>query len=190
MNQALSGAGLFLVQALLTIATFAVLLRFILQAVRADFYNPITQGIVRLTDPVLRPLHRVIPSAGGLDLAALLLAVVLQILLIQVLFTGLGPVTTLVLSGFRLLTLVLDIYFWALIIIVILSWVAPGNAHPAAMLLHQITEPLVAPFRRLIPPMGGLDFSIMAVFLILIVIREYLLPGLALELGIGRAALG
>jgi YggT family protein len=58
------------------------------------------------------------------------------------------------------------------------------------MLLHQITEPLVAPFRRLIPPMGGLDFSIMAVFLILIVIREYLLPGLALELGIGRAALG
>jgi YggT family protein len=72
----------------------------------------------------------------------------------------------------------------------VISWVAPGSRHPGAELLHQITEPLLAPFRRLIPPMGGLDFSVMVVFLVLIMVREYLIPGIALELGIGRGALG
>lgn len=190
MNQAFSGAGLFLVQALLTIATFAFLLRFILQAVRADFYNPITQGIVRLTDPVLRPLRKVLPSAGGLDLGALLICVLLQFLLVFAAFGGVPIVTALLLGTFQLLMLVLDLYFWALILIVILSWIAPGSAHPGAMLLQQVTEPVIAPFRRIIPPMGGLDLSVMAVFLVLIVIREYLLPGLMIEMGLGRAALG
>jgi YggT family protein len=189
MNQALSGAGLFLVQAVFTIASFAVLARFILQAVRADFYNPITQAIVRITDPVLKPLRKVIPSAGGLDLAALLVVIVLQVLLVFVMFGGIGPFTAVVLSSFRLLMLVLDIYFWSLIIIVILSWVAPQTRHPGAELLHQVTEPLVAPFRRLIPPMGGLDFSVLVVFLVLTIVREYLVPGLAAEVGIPRGAL-
>ncbi len=83
--------------------------------------------------------------------------------------------------------LVLDLYFWALIIMVILSWVAPGTYHPGIALLYQLTEPVVAPFRRLIPPMGGLDFSVLFVFLILVVVRDYLLPGLMLEVGLPRA---
>lgn len=190
MNQAISGAGLFLVQAIITLATFAFLLRFILQAVRADFYNPITQAIVRITDPVLKPARKVIPPISGLDVASLLLTLLLQFALVFVLFSGVSPVTAAVLASFRLLMLVLDIYFWALIIIVVISWVAPGSSHPGADLLHQVTEPLLAPFRRLIPPMGGLDFSVMVVFLVLVLIREYLLPGIAFELGIGRAALG
>ena len=72
MNQAISGAGLFLVQAIITLGTFAFLLRFVLQAVRADFYNPITQAIVRLTDPLLKPARRIVPPIGGLDVASLL----------------------------------------------------------------------------------------------------------------------
>ncbi|MEE4301897.1 MAG: YggT family protein [Pseudomonadales bacterium] len=190
MNQAISGAGLFLVQAVITLATFAFLLRFILQAVRADFYNPITQAIVRITDPVLKPARKVIPPIAGLDVASLLLTLLLQFALVFILFSGVSPLTAAVLASFRLLTLVLNIYFWALIIIVVISWIAPGSRHPGADLLHQLTEPLLAPFRRLIPPVGGLDFSIMVVFLVLVMIREYLLPGIAFELGIGRAALG
>lgn len=190
MNQAISGAGLFLVQAIITLATFAFLLRFILQAVRADFYNPITQAIVRITDPVLKPARKVIPPISGLDVASLVLTLLLQFALVFVLFSGVSPLTAAVLASFRLLRLVLDIYFWALIIIVVISWIAPGSRHPGADLLHQVTEPLLAPFRRLIPPMGGLDFSVMVVFLVLVMVREYLLPGIAFELGIGRAALG
>lgn len=189
MNEAMSGAGMFLVQAIFTLASFAVIARFILQAVRADFYNPLTQAIVRVTDPILKPLHKVIPSAGGLDLAALALAILLQVALVFVVFGNVGPLTAVVLSSFRLLMLILDVYFWALIILVVLSWVAPGTRHPGAELLGQVTAPLVEPFRRLIPPVGGLDFSILVVFLILTMVREYLVPGLAAEFGIPRGAL-
>ncbi|MEE4361226.1 MAG: YggT family protein [Pseudomonadales bacterium] len=189
MNNAIGGAGYFLVTVLFNLATFAFLVRFILQAVRADFYNPITQGIVRLTDPVLRPLRRLIPSAGGLDLAALLVAILLQMLAILLFTSGASIVTVLLVSAFKLLSLVLDIYFWALVVIVIISWVAPGTYNPAAALLQQITEPLLAPFRRLIPPVGGLDFSVMVAFLVLIVIRDYLLPGLLLEVGLNPGLL-
>jgi YggT family protein len=189
MSSAMSGAGHFLIEALFTLATFAVLMRFVLQAVRADFYNPISQAIVRITDPVLRPLRRILPSTGGLDLAALLVAIALQLLLLLLVFRGLSPVTGFLVASFRLLTLVLDLYFWALILIVILSWVAPGSRHPGAALLYQVTEPLLAPFRRLIPPVGGLDFSVMVVFLVLVVVREYLVPGLAAEAGIPRGLL-
>ncbi|HSG88357.1 MAG TPA: YggT family protein [Pseudomonadales bacterium] len=190
MNQAMSGAGLFLVQTIITLATFAFLLRFILQAVRADFYNPISQGIVRVTDPVLRPLRRVIPPIGGLEISALLLALLLQIALTYVVYGAISPVAALLVGAFQLLYIVLDLYFWALVLIVILSWVAPGSRHPGAMLLHQITEPLLAPFRRLIPPIGGIDLSVMAVFLILVLIQNYLLPGIMFELGLGRGAIG
>ena len=88
MNQAISGAGLFLVQAIVTLGTFAFLLRFVLQAVRADFYNPITQAIVRLTDPLLKPARKIVPPIGGLDVASLLIAVLFQFALIFLLFSG------------------------------------------------------------------------------------------------------
>lgn len=189
MNQAITGAGFFIIQTALTLFTFAVLARFIIQAVRADFYNPICQAIVKVTDPVLKPLRRILPSAGGLDLASLLVALVLQILLLMLLYTGLNIPGALLVAPFRLLVLVLDIYFWALLIVVILSWVAPMSHHPGATLLHQVTEPLLAPFRRLIPPMGGLDFSILVVFLVLMVLREFLVPGVAAEVGIPRPLL-
>jgi len=192
MGNAITGAGAFLLQALLTLATLAALLRFILQAVRADFYNPISQAIVKLTDPVLAPLRRMMPRAGGLDLASLLLALLLQALEIALL--RIGPAAagsfigiTLAAASFSLLVLVLNVYFWALIIVVILSWVAPGTYHPGIALLYQITEPVVAPVRRLVPPVGGLDFSVLVVFLLLAVVRDFLLPGMLHEIGIPTA---
>ena len=190
MNQAFSGGAVFLVDTLLTLATIFFLLRFVLQAVRADFYNPITQGIVRLTDPVLKPLRRVVPPAGGLDSAALLLCILLQTLLL--LFLGAAPVTAVGCAGTpeATLDLLLDLYWFALIILVVASWIAPGNRHPGLDLLYQVTEPVVAPFRRLIPPMGGLDLSIIFVFLALSLVANYLLPGITLELGLYPAVYG
>ena len=189
MNQAATGAGYFIIQTILTLFCLAVLLRFILQAVRADFYNPLSQAIVKITEPVLKPIRMVLPTFGGLDIAALLVALLLQMALAMLLFTGLPAGSAAIVAPFRLLMLVFDVYFWALLIMVILSWVSPGNRHPGAMLIHQITEPLLLPFRRLIPPVGGLDFSILAVFILLMLVREFLVPGIAAEMGVPRQLL-
>lgn len=153
-----------------------VLLRFILQICRADFYNPISQFIVKATNPLLIPLRRIIPSYRGFDSASLVLALVLQILLVlvvyQVAFTHWGQalpqVVGLALLG--LLQSLVQLYTWSLILVVIISWVAPGSYHPGAQLLHQITEPLLAPIRRMLPATGGLDLSPMVLMLLLFII--------------------
>lgn len=153
-----------------------VLLRFILQVCRADFYNPISQFVVKATNPLLIPLRRIIPSVRGLDTASLVLAFVLQFILLLLInrepfdhvVSLAGQVAAFSLLG--LLNLVVQLYTWSLILVVIISWVAPGSYHPGAQLLHQITEPLLAPIRRLLPPVGGLDLSPMVLMLILFVI--------------------
>ncbi len=153
-----------------------VLLRFILQVCRADFYNPISQFVVKATNPLLIPLRRVIPSIRGLDTASLLLALLLQFALVlvvnQIPFGHLGTLFGQVLAAalLELLNAVVQLYTWALIIVVIISWVSPGSYHPGAQLLHQITEPALAPIRRLLPPIGGLDLSPMVLMLLLFLI--------------------
>ncbi len=183
----LSQTALFIITTLLQLLTYAVLLRFILQTVRADYTNPICQAIVRITDPLVRPLRLVIPGWGGLDLAALVAGILLQMLKIAAIAllsgTALAFSAGLLLSLFTLATTsllltVLDLYFWSLIIVVVLSWVAPTSYHPAAMLLREITEPLLHPVRNLLPPVGGLDFSVLVVMMVIIVLRDILLPGL------------
>lgn len=165
-----------LVQIIGSLYITLVLLRFILQVCRADFYNPISQFIVKATNPLLIPLRRVIPSIRGLDSASLALALLLQIILVlvinQIPLGHLGEIFGQVLAAalIQLLNAVVQLYTWALIIIVIISWVAPGSYHPGAQLLAQITEPLLAPIRRILPPMGGLDLSPMVLMLVLFVI--------------------
>ncbi|MAM88525.1 YggT family protein [Allohahella sp. A8] len=152
-----------------------VILRFLLQLSRADFYNPITQFIVKATNPLILPLRRVIPGLGGVDLAAIVLALILQIVLLLIILTvaspaGAGFPPLLPLLGvaiIKVLQLTLQIYFVAIIAVIILSWVAPGSRHPGAMLLVQLTEPVLAPIRRLLPSLGGLDLSPIVVFLII-----------------------
>jgi YggT family protein len=154
----------------------AMLLRFILQVVRADFYNPITQFLVRATNPLVIPLRRIIPGLGGFDLATLVLALVLQIAAIVTLLlvNGQGfpnPVQLVLWAALGLVGLLVYIYFFAILGMIILSWVAAGSGHPAIYLLYQITEPVMAPFRRLLPSMGGLDLSPLLVFIIINVIQ-------------------
>ncbi|MFU8814266.1 MAG: YggT family protein [Pseudomonadales bacterium] len=182
MNEALN----YLVSFILQIAAFLFVGRFLLQACRVDFYNPISQGLVKATDPVLRPLRSVLPGYRNLDLAAFLAAVVVQIILIMSLgalqgaFVG-NIVAVLAAGVLQVLMLIIRIFWWSILIVIIAGWIAPGSSHPALLLLHQITEPLLAPARRLLPSLGGLDFSPIMVFLILGLL-ERILPQIFLAL--------
>ncbi|MEM1153451.1 MAG: YggT family protein [Pseudomonadota bacterium] len=154
----------YLVQTFLNLYLFAMLLRFLLQLVRADFYNPICQFLVKITNPLVLPLRKIIPGVGGLDTASLLLAYLLQITsiaaLVYIKLGGLPPIVMLMISAaIGLIALAIKIYFFAIVAMIIVSWVAPGSRHPGVYLLFQITEPVMAPFRNIIPPLGGLDLS-------------------------------
>jgi YggT family protein len=156
-------AGVFLVQTLFGLYTGAVMIRFLLALVRADFYNPISQFLVKVTNPPLVPLRRVIPSLGGIDLASLVLLLALQVL--ELLAIGLikgvsfQPAGLVVLSVAELLALLFQIYFFTILIQVVLSWVSPGGYNPAVSLLYSLNEPLLGRARRMLPPIHGFDLS-------------------------------
>jgi len=169
-----SNAGLFLLNVIFGLYIFAVLLRFLLQLVRADFYNPIAQFLVAITNPPLKPLRRVIPGMYGIDFASLALLLLLELVLQTLLATLLNqPVTvaTLFVRGiFDLLHSTLNVFLFGILIMVILSWI---NPYPNALsqLLGRLTEPLLRPARRAIPSLAGIDLSPMLVMLVLILMQ-------------------
>lgn len=159
---------------------FIVLLRFLLQLARADYYNPISQAVVKLTNKPLVPLQKALPRAGRFDLSALLLALVVKaatVGLIIVVNGGDVPIVELLLrSAITVLDTILMIYFWGVLASVIISWVAPGSYHPGPQLIQQLTEPLMELFRKVIPPIGGLDLSPILIFLVIQIVRGQLAP--------------
>ena len=164
MSGQLIAAGDFLIRTLFDLYIMAVLLRFMLQLVRADFYNPISQFLVTVTNPPLVPLRRVIPGFAGIDMAAVLLLVGLEVLKFVVLYLALYQLIPnvfglLVLAVGELLQTAVNIYFFAIIIMVIASWIASGAYNPLLAVLSSLTEPLMRPARRLMPPIGGFDLS-------------------------------
>ncbi|CRL50043.1 MULTISPECIES: YggT family protein [Pseudomonas] len=179
----LNDAAIFIIKTLGSLYLLIVLMRFILQLVRANFYNPLCQFIVKATQPLLKPLRRVIPSMFGLDMSSLVLALIIQMLLIAVILALKGfMVDWLLLVPWALIalfSLFLNILFYAMIISVILSWVAPGSHNPGAELVAQITEPVLAPFRRIIPNLGGLDISPIFAFIVIQLLQSWLIPRLA-----------
>lgn len=180
----LNQAALYVLQTLGSLYLMIVLLRFILQLVRADFYNPLSQFIVRSTQPLLKPLRRIIPSIGGLDIASLILALLVQLVLMALTLllaygiTG-NPVALLIWSVIGISSLFINIFFYALIISVILSWVAQGSDNPAAKLVNQLCEPLLMPFRRLMPNLGGLDLSPIFAFITIKLLDMLVIKNLA-----------
>jgi|GEM_PF-5641 len=166
------GAAVFLIDFAFSVYIFIVLTRFVLQLARADFYNPISQFVLRATNPLLAPLRRIIPGYRGLDIASLVLILILIVAKALMLLTiqtgglpaGIGP-QLLVYTLRELASLILDYVFWAVLVRVILSWVAPDPSNPVVRVVIQITEPLMAPVRRLLPDMGGLDLSPLIVLL-------------------------
>lgn len=178
MNNAL----FYVLDVILGLAALLFMLRFLLQAVRADFYNPITQSIVSITDPVLKPLRLVIPSRKNLDFAAFLGAYGAKCLLAYLVlkFGGnfSGSIATVLITGlYQTLLLVTEVFWWSILIGVIASFVAQGNQHPALQVVAQLTDPLMEPVRKVLPSAGGLDFSPLVVILGLGVIQQ-LLPSL------------
>ena len=180
-------AGVFLVQTLFGLYIGAVMLRFLLALVRADFYNPISQFLVKITNPPLKPLRRIIPGVMGIDLASILLMLVLQalklILIGAIQGFGLHPAGLLVLAAAELLSLLVNIYFITILIQVILSWVSPGGYNPAVALLYSLNNPLLGRARRLLPPIHGFDLS---PILVIIALQLFLILVIAPISDLGR----
>lgn len=158
-----SSLGVFLIDTLVSLYVFALMLRFLLQWVEADFYNPISQFLVKLTHPPLRYLRRFIPSVRRIDTASLALMLTVQMLADYLVFTlqqiSVSPASLVVVALGQLLELLYNIVFYSILISVVLSWVAPRGYNPAVKLLHDLTDPLLGFFRRFLPPMGGVDIS-------------------------------
>ena len=160
-----------------------VIARFLLQVAKADFYNPISQAVFKATDPVVRVLRSFIPGYKGVDFSSLILAFIVQFIAISVtilLYGGAIPSVGFIItwSFIGVLNFIILFYYYALIASIVMSFVmmfsGNMNPHPILLLVWQITEPIMAPFRRVIPPMGGLDFSPIFIFLIIGLIRNFI----------------
>lgn len=171
MPSNLTAALVFIINAVAQLYLFVLLLRLLLPWLRADFRNPIAQAILKITSPVVVPLRRVIPPFGRIDTATILVAFIIQYLLILVILLIYGQtasfldiaLTTLV----DLVLLTLRLFVFAIIIRVILSWIAPGGYNPATAIIHTLTDRVLQPFRRIIPPLGGLDLSPLAAIILI-----------------------
>ncbi|MDZ7923504.1 MAG: YggT family protein [Marinagarivorans sp.] len=180
---------LFIVDTLASLYIGAVLVRFLLQVARADFYNPLSQMIVKVTNPLLKPLRKVIPGFGGFDIAALVLAFLAQLIFLQLIMLiqggsiGLQGGSVLIWAILKITLTLLNIYIISMFVVAIASFIAPGNNNPALNLMRQLIEPICAPARRFIPPMGGMDFSFMAVAMLIYILKIFVI-GTAANYGI------
>lgn len=159
----LEQASLFLVDTVIGLYVIVMMLRAILEATRADFYNPISQFIWQATQPVLTLPERLIPRWRNFNIAAITVIVLLCFINIQLALFIVdylaGPGQVLLWTVCKAAVLLINLYFFAILIQVIMSWVSPGVHSPATALLWRITEPLLRPFREMVPPIGGLDIS-------------------------------
>jgi len=182
MNDYLANPLILIVQTLFQLYIWVVLIRYFLQLFRGDFYNPITQAVVKATNPLLIPLRRIVPSIGRHDIASLVLALVLTALMIVVIAAINGrPMTGQALFGATLyfgFKMLIDLFFWTVLIRALLSWFAQGRT-AASSFLEDLTDPVLKPVQRILPPLGGIDLSPLAVLLGLQVIQMLVLPILA-----------
>ena len=161
----MSSAAKYLIELVFDLATLLFLARFVIQACRVNFYNPVSQGIVKISDPVLKPLRFVLPSYRNLDFASFFAAALVIFIKLYVLFSSTSLGLLIGYSALQALLLLLTFFKYAVFGVVLLSFlvllgfVNYNNPHPLIVLLHEITEPLMAPIRRLMPDMGGIDFS-------------------------------
>ena len=176
----------YLIQALGSFFFTLVILRFLLQLVKADFYNPIPLFIVNATRLASSPIRALLPSFKSFDIASLVLAILVQWIIIQLTYTinnlGIVNVFMAISWGFvGILSMILNIYMYGLLATIVISWIAPNSQHPAITLINQVIHPAMEPFRRLIPPLGMIDLSPMLFFIVLNVL-DYFIYGIATEL--------
>lgn len=149
----------FLIDILFQLYATALLIRLLLQWVRADFYNPVSQFIVKITNPPVLPLRKIIPGFGGIDVATLLLAFFVLAIKAMLIYQTIEPLTVGLIALGETLVLIISIFLYSIIIQAILSWVNPDPHNPAVALLNSLTFPILKHFRNLIPPMSGMDIS-------------------------------
>lgn len=187
-NAYVGNAATFLVSTLFGLYILIVMLRLLFQLVRADFYNPVSQFIVKATNPPLRRMRQFIPGFAGVDMAAVVLLLALKMLDLWLRFNILGKSPAFaglfVLSIAELLSLLLNVFLVSILIQVVMSWVSPGGYNPVVGLLYSLNEPVLGPARRMLPPISGLDLSPIAV-LIGIQLLSYLLVAPISDMGYG-----
>jgi len=149
----------FLIDILLQLYATALLIRVILQWAGADFYNPVSQFIVKITNPPVKPMRKIIPGFFGIDMATLVLTILVIAVKVMVVYQTLNPVAVSLLAVGQVLILTLSIFLYSIIIQAILSWVNPDPYNPAISLLNSLTSPILKHFKNLLPPMGGMDLS-------------------------------
>jgi len=176
-----------------------VVARFLLQVAKADFYNPISQAVFKVTDPMVRLFRSFIPGYRGIDFSSLFLAFVVQFVAISVtifLYSGAIPSLSFIVtwSFVGVLNFIILFYYYALIASIVMSFVmmfsGNMNPHPILLLVWQITEPIMSPVRRIIPPMGGLDFSPIFIFLIIGLIRNFIYQSFGVNEQIALVVIG
>jgi len=173
---------IFIIDTLFSLYILAVLLRFLLQWCGADFYNPISQFLVKVTHPPLRILRRFVPSIGKIDTSSLVLVLSLQmladfsILLLKGVTINIGALT--ILSITQLISLLINVFIFAVFARALLSWMNPGAFNAAESILATLTEPLLDICRKVIPNLGGMDLSPLAALLLLQLAKMVILPPL------------
>ena len=170
----------FLVDTVFSLYILAVILRFLLQWIRADFYNPVSQFLVKITHPPLRIMRRFIPALGRIDTSSLLLALLLQALanfaILALKGLSIGVLALLVLSFADLLKTLLDVFVYAIFAGALLSWFAPGGYSSVAAIIYSLTEPLLSVCRRILPDTGSIDLSPLIALVLLQLAKMMLLP--------------
>jgi YggT family protein len=178
----LSDPIIFLLDTVFSFYILAVLVRFLLQWVGGDFYNPISQFLVKITHPILRVLRRYIPAIGKVDTSSIVLLLVLQmisdsiVLMLKGLSFSFAALT--LLSFSQLISLLINVFVFAIFARAILSWLNPGTFNAASNLLYSLTEPLLATCRRMVPDLGGIDLSPLIVLVGLQLAKMLIIPPL------------
>jgi len=173
----------FLIDTVVSLYILAIVLRFLFQWTRTDFYNPISQFLVKITHPPLKILRRYVPSIGKIDVSSIVLALSLQMLadfLILALQGEIVGIAALIIYSFKqLVEMVLNIFVFAVFARALLSWFDPGNYNPASSILQSLTEPLLGLCRKVIPDLGGIDLSPLIALVALQLAKMMLLPPLS-----------
>ena len=195
MNNALSDIAVTIASPLFSLALFLLAMRFLAQLCGVSPYNPISTGIRKVTDPIVTPINRLIPAGKRLNLGAIAALILCQTAYIAVMlwilnrFDAFNVVQALIWGALGAAGLLINIVFYSVLAIIVVSFLAPQSNHPAVEFLWQLTEPVMAPLRSVIPPMGGLDFSPILLFIGINVIRVSL-ANMAVAVGMPSFVIG
>ena len=195
MNSALTDIGMTIVQPLFSLAMLLIAVRFLAQLCGVSGYNPISMTLRRVTNVIVLPLSRLLPSGNRFSPGALLALILIQVVFIALMFGLVGQLDAfnvlqaLIWSVLGAAGLLVSIIFYSVIAMIVVSFLAPQSSHPAVEFIWELTEPVMAPLRQVLPPMGGLDFSPIILFIALNVIRVSL-GHMAVAVGMPRFVIG